>query len=80
MADNPERSAAPQGERAGASPGDPASTSAGAPLARALPPRSVIERIGLFGIALVFAVLFGGFTIASWFGGEPFLALLGALG
>ena len=43
-------------------------------------PRPWIERIGLAGIALVFAVLFGATAVAAWSGGEPFLAAMGAVG
>jgi hypothetical protein len=43
-------------------------------------PRPLIERIGLAGIALVLAVLFGGVAAASWVGGELFLAVMGAVG
>ncbi len=43
-------------------------------------PRPMIERIGLAGIALVLATLFGGVAAASWLGGELFLAAMGAVG
>ena len=43
-------------------------------------PRPMIERIGLAGIALVLAALFGGVAAASWVGGEWFLAVMGAVG
>lgn len=43
-------------------------------------PRPVIERIGLASVALVLALLFGGVAAASWIGGEPFLAVMGATG
>jgi hypothetical protein len=43
-------------------------------------PRPIIERIGLVAIALVLATLFGGVALASWIGGEPFLAAMGAIG
>ena len=43
-------------------------------------PRPLIERIGLAAIALVLATLFGGVAVASWFGGEIFLAAMGAIG
>jgi hypothetical protein len=43
-------------------------------------PRPLIERIGLAAIAAVLAVLFGGVAVASWFGGELFLAVMGAIG
>jgi hypothetical protein len=42
--------------------------------------RPLIERIGLASIAAVLAVLFGGVALASWVGGEPFLAVMGAIG
>lgn len=44
------------------------------------PPRPLIERIGMAGIALVLAVLFGAVGAAAWLGGEPFLAAMGAIG
>jgi hypothetical protein len=43
-------------------------------------PRPWIERIGLAAVALVLATLFGGVAVASWFGGELFLAAMGAIG
>ena len=43
-------------------------------------PRPVIERIGLAAIAAVLAALFGGVAVASWIGGEPFLAVMGGIG
>jgi len=43
-------------------------------------PRPIIERIGLAAIALVLATLFGGVAAAAWVGGEPFLAVMGAVG
>ena len=42
--------------------------------------RPVIERVGLAAIALILAILFGGVGVAAWVGGEPFLALMGAIG
>ena len=42
--------------------------------------RPLIERIGMASIAAVLAVLFGGVAVASWAGGEPFLAVMGAIG
>jgi hypothetical protein len=42
--------------------------------------RPMIERLGLAGIALVLAALFGGVAAASWVGGEPFLAVMAAIG
>jgi fatty acid desaturase len=43
-------------------------------------PRPLIERIGLALVALVLAALFGGVALASWTGGELFLAAMGAIG
>lgn len=43
-------------------------------------PRPLIERIGLAMVALVLATLFGGVALASWVGGEVFLATMGAIG
>lgn len=43
-------------------------------------PRPLIERIGLAAIAAVLAILFGGVAAAAWVGGEPFLAVMGAIG
>ncbi len=40
----------------------------------------MIERIGLAGIALVMAAMFGIVGAASFAGGEPFLGAMGALG
>ena len=43
-------------------------------------PRPVIERIGLALVALLFGALFGGVAVAAWYGGELFLAAMGAIG
>jgi hypothetical protein len=43
-------------------------------------PRPIIERIGLAAVAVVLAVLFAFVAVASWSGGEIFLAFMGALG
>jgi hypothetical protein len=43
-------------------------------------PRPLVERIGLAAVAAVLAVLFGGVAVASWVGGEPFLAVMGGIG
>jgi hypothetical protein len=43
-------------------------------------PRPIIERIGMAAIAAVLAILFGGVAVAAWVGGEPFLAVMGAIG
>lgn len=42
--------------------------------------RPMIERIGLAAIAVVLGALFGGVAVAAWFGGELFLAAMGAIG
>lgn len=42
--------------------------------------RPLLERLGLAAIAVVLAVLFGGIAVASWAGGEPFLAVMAAIG
>lgn len=42
-------------------------------------PRPFIERIGLAAVALGAAVMFGGVGYAAWIGGEPFLAVIGAI-
>jgi hypothetical protein len=42
--------------------------------------RPVLERLGLAGIAIMLALLFGGIAVASWFGGEPFLAIMAGIG
>jgi hypothetical protein len=39
-------------------------------------PRPMIERIGLAAIALLLALLFGVVSVASWVGGEVFLAVM----
>jgi hypothetical protein len=41
-------------------------------------PRPLVERVGLAAIAAVLATLFGGVAVAAWFGGEVFLATMGA--
>jgi hypothetical protein len=43
-------------------------------------PRPMLERIGMASIAAVLAALFGGVGLAAWSGGEPFLAVMGAIG
>ncbi len=43
-------------------------------------PRPMIERLGLAAIALLLGIMFGGVAVASWFGGEPFLMIMGAVG
>jgi hypothetical protein len=42
--------------------------------------RPLIERIGMAAIAAVLATLFGGVAVAAWYGGEVFLAAMGAVG
>jgi hypothetical protein len=42
--------------------------------------RPLLERLGLAGIAVVLAILFGGVAVASWLGGEPFLAIMAGIG
>lgn len=42
--------------------------------------RPLIERIGMAAIAGVMAALFGGVAAAAWIGGEPFLAVMAAIG
>jgi hypothetical protein len=42
--------------------------------------RPLVERIGMAAIAAVLAVLFGGVAVSAWVGGEPFLAVMGAVG
>jgi hypothetical protein len=42
--------------------------------------RPFIERLGLAGIAAVLATLFGVVAVTSWVSGEPFLAVMGAIG
>jgi hypothetical protein len=43
-------------------------------------PRPLLERLGLVAVALVLAAMFGGVAVASWIGGEPFLAVMGGIG
>ncbi len=43
-------------------------------------PRPLVERIGMAAIALVFAGLFGGVTVAAFDGGEPFLGVMAGVG
>lgn len=47
---------------------------------RSREPRPWIERIGLAGIALVMAGLFGTVGAAAWYGDDGFLAAMGAIG
>lgn len=42
--------------------------------------RPLVERVGMAGIAAVVATLFGGVAAASFSAGEPFLAVMAALG
>lgn len=57
-------------------PAEPAEPRTGEPRE----PRPMIERIGLAAIALVLALLFGAVAVASWSGGELFLAVMGTIG
>ena len=65
---------------------DPVPPDAGAPAeavdesAAAREPRPMIERIGLSAIAALLAVLFGVVSLASWSGGEVFLAVMAGVG
>ncbi len=60
-------------------PGDDGAPT-GAPDVAPREPRPIIERIGMAAIAAVLAILFGGVAVAAWVGGEPFLAVMGAIG
>jgi hypothetical protein len=60
-----------RGEPVGPAPG-------GAPDRRH--PRPLVERLGMAAIAAFFAVLFGGLAAVSFASGEPFLAVMGAIG
>lgn len=42
--------------------------------------RPFVERLGLFALALIMAVLFAAMAVAAYVGGEAFLALMAALG
>lgn len=42
--------------------------------------RPILERLGLALIALVLGGLFGGMAVASFLGGELFLAVMGGIG
>jgi hypothetical protein len=48
--------------------------------APAPPPRTLLERLALAGIALVVAALFGGIGVAALAGGEVFLGVMGGIG
>ena len=52
----------------------------GPPEAPARERRPWIERIGLAGIAIVLGGLFAFVAVVAWSGGEPFLAIMGAIG
>jgi hypothetical protein len=43
-------------------------------------PRPLVERLGMAAIAVFFAVLFAGLAAVSLASGEPFLAVMGAIG
>ena len=62
---------------------DPTGPPEPAPGAEPPPPRErrpLVERIGMAAIAAVLATMFGGVALAAWAGGEPFLAIMGAIG
>ena len=62
-------------------PGDePPPSDAPPPSDEASEPRPLIERLGLAAIATVLALMFGGVAASAWLGGEPFLAVMGAIG
>ena len=61
-------------------PADPSDPAVARDPAEPHEPRPMIERLGLAAIALVLALLFGGVALASWFGGELFLAVMGGIG
>jgi hypothetical protein len=42
--------------------------------------RPLVERIGMAAIAAVLAILFGGVAAVSFVSGEPFLAIMAAIG
>jgi hypothetical protein len=42
--------------------------------------RPLLERLGMASLALALAVLFGVVAVASWSGGEAFLAAMAAIG
>jgi len=44
------------------------------------PPRTLLERIALGGIALLVAAVFGGLGLAAFAGGEVFLGVMGGIG
>jgi hypothetical protein len=44
------------------------------------PPRTLLERLALAGIALVVAAVFGGLGVAALAGGEVFLGVMGGVG
>lgn len=62
--------------------GEPGSVVAGGEAGEPGPraPRPFVERLGMALIALVIAAMFGGMAVASWAGGEGFLAVMAATG
>lgn len=60
--------------------GEPEGRPGGDPPTEARVRRPWLERVGLAAIAAVLAIMFGGVAAASWIGGEPFLAVMGAIG
>ena len=77
-ADPPEAALPPEGDarRDGDATGDALEPDEPAPGE----PRPMIERIGLAFIALLLAILFGVVSVASWVGGELFLAVMAGVG
>ena len=73
--DRPPGSPTPPGADAGAAPGSDAEPEPGP-----REPRPMIERIGLAFVALLLAILFGVVSVASWAGGEVFLAVMAGVG
>jgi hypothetical protein len=44
------------------------------------PPRTLLERVALAGVAVLVAGLFGGLGVAAFAGGEVFLGVMGGIG
>lgn len=42
--------------------------------------RPLLERLGMAAVALILAIMFGGMAVASWLGGEGFLAIMAGTG
>lgn len=58
----------------------PGNSPADGPPALPGPRRPLLERLGLAGIAIVLAALFGTVGAVSFIGGEPFLGFMGLAG